>query len=428
MDWVIGTGEYEDDMKKSIKKSIIRYLIKKRYGKNGYLWIINTKGTLIMHPYLKNKIGKNIINLKDKNGKQIVKLFIKRALKNKNGDFVSYYWYKPSSKKEVKKISYVKYIKELDWIIGMGDYVDDVEKYIKFNKKKIDARLLMLYKKIAAIFVFILLVVLAISWYLSLKTKKLFRVYSDDLEHRIEVAVKESEKKDKLMQQQSKLAAMGEMIGAIAHQWRQPLNTLMINIQNLKYFQKDGYLKDKDFISDYVSENKKIIKFMSRTIDDFRNFFKIDKEKRDFSIMGAVNNTLKLLSAQLKNHNIEFLIEGEDFECRGYEREFQQVLLNIINNAKDAIIEKGIKKGYIKIKIDKQNRSVTISDNGGGISDKIIERIFEPYFTTKEQGRGTGMGLYISKMIIEENHNGKLSVASKDGKSEFRIDMKRCFL
>ena len=336
---------------------------------------------------------------------------------------MDYYWYRPGSKKQVKKISYVKYVKSLDWIIGSGTYVDDVERYIETNREKLNKGLINLFKKIAIILLFILFIALIISYYLSLRTRSLFKIYSEDLENRIEKSVKENIEKDKMIQQQSKLAAMGEMIVAIAHQWRQPLNTLMINIQNLKYFQKDGKLNDEEFLDDFIDENKKTIKFMSKTIDDFRNFFRIDKEKREFSIMEAINNTVKLVSAQLKNHNIELTIEGEDFIYNGYESEFQQVLLNIINNAKDILIEKNIENSSIKIEVNKDTKTITIRDNGGGIPSKIVDRIFEPYFTTKEQGRGTGMGLYISKMIIEENLGGKLSVSNKNNGAEFKVEL-----
>ena len=214
---------------------------------------------------------------------------------------------------------------------------------------------------------------------------------------------------------QSKLASMGEMIGAIAHQWRQPLNELSIRIQKLKYSYEREEV-DEAFVEAFIEKNKKTIEFMSHTIDDFRNFFRIDKQKQDFYVKEAINDVVSLQSAQLKHHNIELQVDGKEFTHHGLKTEFQQVIINLITNAKDAIVEKDIKNP--KIDIILQKNSVTIQDNAGGISDEILQRVFEPYFTTKEQGKGTGMGLYLSKMIIEKNMHGIIELCNKgDGTS-----------
>ena len=221
------------------------------------------------------------------------------------------------------------------------------------------------------------------------------------------LAKEEKERQEAILIQQNKLAAMGEMIGAIAHQWRQPLNELGIRIQKIKYKYAKNEIDDK-YIDKFVKDNKKTISFMSKTIDDFRNFFRIDKEKRDFHIKNAIDDVLNILSAQLKNHYIDVNLDGEDFILHGYQSEFQQVLINIIANSKDAFILNNTKEPKIDI-IIKQN-SIVINDNAGGIPKDVIDRVFEPYFTTKEQGSGTGMGLYMSKMIIEDNMGGLLTI------------------
>ena len=221
------------------------------------------------------------------------------------------------------------------------------------------------------------------------------------------LAKQEKEKQDIIFMQQSKLASMGEMIGAIAHQWRQPLNELSIRIQKLKY----NYAKeqvDEKFIYEFIQKNKKTIDFMSKTIDDFRNFFRIDKEKNDFHIRNAIEEVINIQNAQLKNHNIELEFIGEDFIYSGFKTEFQQVIMNLISNSKDALVSNKINQP--KIKIELKNNIITVEDNGGGIKNDIINRVFEPYFTTKEQGDGTGMGLYMSKMIIEDNMHGKINI------------------
>jgi len=238
------------------------------------------------------------------------------------------------------------------------------------------------------------------------------------LDTKIKDEIEKSHKKDLLMQEQTKLAAMGEMVGSIAHQWRQPLNALSINIQNLEDdFQDD--LIDTNFIDEFMSKNKKIIDFMSHTIDDFRNFFRIDKEKVEFSILESINNVVNIQNAILKNYDITLTIKGDDFKICGFKNEFSQVIMNIINNAKDALVENKIEDKQIYITI--KNEKISIEDNGGGIDKEIIQRVFEPYFTTKEQGKGTGMGLYMSKMIMESNMNGMLNVKNTTNGVMFEI-------
>jgi PAS domain S-box-containing protein len=256
---------------------------------------------------------------------------------------------------------------------------------------------------------------------LEYKLKKMNELLDIQVEkevaHRMKIQ-KEQEVERQFLVQKSKLSSMGEMMGAIAHQWRQPLNALNINIQNLDDDFDEG-LVDKAFINKFIEKNKKTIHFMSRTIDDFRNFFKIDKEKKEFSLRDAISETLSLQSAQFENRNIHVDLEGEDKKFYGFKGEFQQVILNIINNAKDAIIEQKIKEGRIRIILD--DKSIVIEDNAGGIKAEMIERIFEPYFTTKDQGEGTGIGLYMSKMIVEKNMGGRLMVENVSQGAKFTI-------
>jgi PAS domain S-box-containing protein len=242
-----------------------------------------------------------------------------------------------------------------------------------------------------------------------------------NLEQKVASQVKDIRQKDQMLLQQGKLAAMGEMIGAIAHQWRQPLNALSINIQNLDDDFEEGLI-DKTFIDELIKKNSQTIQFMSKTIDDFRNFYKIDKVKEPFSILKKIQTVVEIQTAQLNHYNIMVTISGDNFKIDGYASEFQQVILNLINNAKDAIVENSIEYG--KIEIILKNNCIIFKDNGGGIKKEIIERIFEPYFTTKEQGFGTGIGLYMSKLIIEENIGGKISVKNSDNGAEFIIDFK----
>ncbi|MEA1893285.1 MAG: ATP-binding protein [Campylobacterota bacterium] len=252
---------------------------------------------------------------------------------------------------------------------------------------------------------------------LKLKTKEqenLLLLFEKQVKEKTDENVKQAQ----VLLQQSKMAAMGEMIGSIAHQWRQPLNEIGINIQKLKYDYRAKKV-DEDFIYEFIKKNKRAIDFMSTTIDDFRNFFRIDKEKDSFSVKKAIKDVASMQSAQLKNSAITLNILGDDFEIDSFKNEFQQAVFNIITNAKDTLVENDIKNPTIDITL--QENKLTIEDNARGVPQEILERIFEPYFTTKEQGKGTGMGLYISKMIIEDNMNGELSVSNSDNGALFEI-------
>ena len=254
-----------------------------------------------------------------------------------------------------------------------------------------------------------------------------------DLKLRVEEEVEKRMEKEQLLIHQSKLAAMGEMIGAIAHQWRQPLNALGLIVQGIKDAHEYGEL-NKDYIDESVNKSMMQIKFMSKTIDDFRNFFGPDKQKITFDVIKAVEEVLSILNAMLKNNSIDVKVECKQSRLLvdGYPNEFKQVVMNLINNAKDAIIEakeKGIltpdEKGLIAVDVKKDVDKVIIkiSDNGGGIPEKIIDRIFEPYFTTKEQGKGTGIGLYMSKMIIESNMGGRIYAENVENGAMFTIEL-----
>ena len=229
-----------------------------------------------------------------------------------------------------------------------------------------------------------------------------------NLQKEIREKVEENIIQHQFIQEQAKLAALGEMIGVIAHQWRQPLNALGLSIQNLEYNYKDGLL-DQKFIEKYVNKNIKTIKFMSHTIDDFRNFFKVDKVKAKFSVKESIEATFQMQSLYLEKYHISFVVTGDDFEVEGLRSEFQQVILNLISNAKDALVENRTEERGIEVYLEE--RVVVFMDNGGGISEEIMAKVFDSYFTTKEEG--LGVGLYMSKIIIEEKVGGRIQAYSK---------------
>ncbi|MDD2539439.1 MAG: PAS domain-containing protein [Desulfuromonadaceae bacterium] len=224
---------------------------------------------------------------------------------------------------------------------------------------------------------------------------------------------------------QSRLAAMGEMINNIAHQWRQPLNNIGLIVQNLQYSFASGELTKIEFDAD-VDTIMQIAKYMSSTINDFRNFFRQDKEKCAFLISIAVIQATGLLTAALKDGYIDLELQlDENVEVFGYMNEYMQALLNIIANAKDVLLERAIKEPRIAIRAFSENSLsvVTVRDNAGGIDEKILPKVFDPYFTTKGAGNGTGIGLYMSKIIIEKNMGGRLTVSNIPSGAEFRIEV-----
>ena len=260
------------------------------------------------------------------------------------------------------------------------------------------------------------------------KTKELQKV-NENLQHIVDEKVNEIRDKDKILLQQSKMAAMGEMIGAIAHQWRQPLNSLGLNIQLLEELAEDGELKP-DEISEFVNKNMQTIQFMSQTIDDFRNFFRKDKEKVEFNLKEIIEKTINLQKAQLEDYNIKVKTNLQDVTIKGYKNEFMQVILNLVSNSKDAILERREKigeefEGKIEItdEIKDSKVIIKIKDNGGGVPEEIKERIFEPYFTTKEEGKGTGIGLYMVKEIVERM-DGSITIDNVDDGVEFIVEFK----
>ncbi|WP_121628652.1 sensor histidine kinase [Poseidonibacter antarcticus] len=257
---------------------------------------------------------------------------------------------------------------------------------------------------------------------LESKSKQLEEL-NNNLESIVQDEIQKRQKQEQLLIQQSKLASMGEMIGNIAHQWRQPLNALGLVIQNIQLSYMMEELDDK-FMQKSVSKANLLTSSMSKTIDDFRNFFKANKEITEFSLDVSIQNSLKLIGSTFVHKNI--IIEytfGNDIRVFGYPNEFSQVILNILSNSKDAIVEKGISDGKVSLetKKSKTHGYIIIRDNGGGIPVSIMNKIFDPYFTTKEEGKGTGIGLYMSKIIIEKNMNGILYVNNTKYGAEFTV-------
>lgn len=223
------------------------------------------------------------------------------------------------------------------------------------------------------------------------------------MQENIDAYSQELVKKDQQLFHQSKLKALSQMISAVAHHWRQPLNALGLCIQDVLIALRYGEI-DEEYVKSMERQSMKIIGSMSKTIDDFRHFFATGDMMERFDVLPMINEVYGALEKQLDSFGIEFEIEGEGFEVTGQKDLFKEVLLNIVDNSKDAIAQLAAKdgsyKGHITITIDATKHTIVCKDNGGGLDDEILERIFEPYYTTKDQGQGVGLGLFMSKTVV----------------------------
>ncbi len=267
---------------------------------------------------------------------------------------------------------------------------------------------------------------------LTIKTQQLEELNAT-LEARVRKEIDKRGQQEVMLIHQSKLAAMGDMIGAIAHQWRQPLNAIGMIIQDFEDAFTFGEL-NKEYIDTNIKRGMEIIYDMSKTIDDFRNFFRADKEMVDFELISTVGKVISLVSDQLRHNYIGITVDSHGLTrliTSGLPNEFKQVMLNVISNARDAILQRrekgdmGKEKGLISIELNREdNRAVLrISDNGGGINSAVISRIFDPYFTTKQPDQGTGIGLHMSRIIIEEHMAGTISVENIPNGAMFKIEL-----
>jgi signal transduction histidine kinase len=242
------------------------------------------------------------------------------------------------------------------------------------------------------------------------------REMNETLQSRVAEEVIKNKENQEILFQQSKMASMGEMIGNIAHQWRQPLNALSALNVSLSMKYSAGKLTEDD-VSIFKEKSNYLIQRMSDTINDFRNFFYPDKSVERFRVDKAIDDAINFIKSSYRINNIKIINYSScTVDIKNHKNELIQVLLNIFNNSKDAIKEFNSQNGIVIIDVIilENSLKITIQDNGGGIDQKIIDRVFEPYFTTKFKDEGTGIGLYMSKMIVEESMGGRLKLENRD--------------
>ena len=255
--------------------------------------------------------------------------------------------------------------------------------------------------------------------------KQMLEELNSTLEKRVQDEVSKNREKDVVLIQQNRQAALGEMLDHIAHQWKQPLNSIYLIIQDLNESWSCGELTDEN-VEDVVGKTMALVEHMAQTLVVFRNFYRPEKEQVAFRLKDSIGSAFSFMASALWLHGVMIEIDVDPaLSAIGYPNEYAQVLVNILTNARDTFKEKKVHKPVLKIKAFSENDRavVTITDNAGGIPELIIDKIFELYFTTRESRDGTGIGLYMSKNIIEKNMGGKLSAANVDGGAQFRIEI-----
>ncbi|QKF72928.1 Cache sensor-containing signal transduction histidine kinase [Aliarcobacter faecis] len=402
LNFAIGTGEYFDEYNENVQKRVLDYVNSIKFGKNGYIFIMTNDGICLSEEqkivHTKYKM-EDILASREDNIEAMIKIA------NSNND--NFYRYEERYNNsnidyKVNKISYVKAISGWNWIIGSSFYEDDVNFEIIEMKKRLDSDFDINLKNILLASIILIIFLLIISFYVSKYIEKKFIDYKDELGSR-----------QALLFQQSKMATMGEMIRNIAHQWRQPLSVITAATSGMLIQKEMGNLTDEFFVNSAKKINSSA-SYLSQTIDDFRNFFSPNKEKEKFMISHTLSKTLDLISVQLNTKDIFIIKDVQNIEVFSYENELIQALINILNNARDELINKDYDK-YIFIDINKNNNQlkIVIKDNAGGVRKENLSKIFNPYFTTKEKTQGTGIGLYITQEIILQL-NGEISVRNVD--------------
>lgn len=293
----------------------------------------------------------------------------------------------------------------MKFVYSQGDEIENIHKMLCNFKKKIN---------------------FAIS---ACEGVKEIEELNDELEDRVSQAVEKIREHEKMLMIQSKSAIMGEMLEMIAHQWRQPITSIGMMSNNMLFsiIVSEDEAIDKELFKGELEDINKQIKYLSHTIDDFRNFFKESKSKQQVFVDEIIDKSISLLKKQFEQHLISIEIKSRCEKCSlyTYKNELTQVILNLLNNSKDAFESKNIEDKRITIECEQEgmNVSISIQDNAGGIKEEILSKIFEPYFSTKKQKNGTGLGLYMSKIIINRHLGGEITAQNKQEGACFKINI-----
>ncbi|WP_229855198.1 sensor histidine kinase [Candidatus Sulfurimonas marisnigri] len=445
-DWHIGTGDYLYNEQRTIQEEILEEMtaigkLKETSNEtSNYMIIMHVKGNTLYHSD-SNLINTNADDFKDTNGRSVGK----EILNMRSASYMKYFYKNPTTGRMSEKISYFVYIPKWEWLVGSDFYIDKMKEVLDKETKKLETlnESNLFYISFFGLIVFFISIFISI--FISKTIKNIFDLYQNKitnqvnelknlnatLESRVVEAIKDVKQKDEQLLQHVRLAQMGEMISMIAHQWRQPLGAISATSINLRMRimleafdlnKEEGRKECQAYFTDGLKDIEIFTQSLTTTIDDFKNFYKPNKQADLVSFYEPVSKALNIIRGSLISDGIEIVepcITCNNKRAKIYTNELMQVILNILKNAQDNFKEKKIKDPEITItcKCDSDDKIILdICDNGGGIPEEIIDKIFDPYFSTKNELNGTGLGLYMSKTIVEEHHNGNLLVNnSKDG-------------
>ena len=413
--WYFGTGVHFDHIIQEQKDAILDLVAKAPGSDSSYLLIYEGNNTVYTSENSHNKMRSELIQK------------LKREI-TRSG------WLElPQENTHL----YLHHFKPYDWTIVYGFKKDYFKNVVERERQKLEAvfdkevEFIILASLIIAFLVGVLtfivsrrIIVIIQEYREELDTRESeLRELNSSLELRVDEAVRSKREKEKMLIQQSKMAAMGDMISMIAHQWRQPLNQMSYVLMNIEssYEYKE---MTPQYMDEKVKEGTKLLEYMSHTIDDFKNFFRPDKERTDENVSEVVANSIALIKKSFDAHEIEVITE---YQCERnmmlYRNELIQVLLNLLSNAKDALVIAEVENAVVRVTVSEREEAVVIEvcDNAIGIDSDIIDKIFEPYFSTKNEKNGTGLGLYMTKTIVEEHLNGTIVVENIDPGVCFKI-------
>ncbi|UTJ05954.1 sensor histidine kinase [Arcobacter roscoffensis] len=440
---------YSIDLKEYI--SIAKNEVKKRLdlmsiNDNGYIFTLDNDLRILQHSRKDTYTNRSFL-LYEKNKEVIESIseFIKKSKVGLSNEKYKFIWKKIDNNSY--KLYILNYVKHWDWLISVAVNIDNIneniEKIIGVDKQKTEQSI----KETIKIVLIFLIIALIISYFVSLKLNQLFNRHklrienqknalkninatlefkveektkeleelNDKLKNRFKEEVKKNRKKDQLLYSQSKMASMGEMIGNIAHQWRQPLSTISTIASGNSLKMEFDILEKNDLKKDF-SKIVDTTKHLSDTIEDFRNFFNENKTIEEFDLTDLLEKNLSLISASMKNSYITIVENYNSVRIKAIKNELLQATLNILNNARDALLDIDEAKRFIVIDIysDDTYAYISIKDSAGGIPDNIKDDIFKAHFTTKGEKSGTGIGLYMTKQIVEKHSNGILTVENEE--------------
>ncbi|MEA1915832.1 MAG: cache domain-containing protein [Campylobacterota bacterium] len=447
--WIINAAPYKNELHslmdiQDFRQSLENAQLSKE--KNKIFVVFDLKGKMIYHPTFS---GKSAINFQDKKTGRYFAKDIIREIQNNGIDKKYNNWTEFSfdSYGIENKLMYYIYLPKYKWVVSTIINKNSILK--SYNEL-----LFNLIFIVSIMFILIIIIAIFFAQYINKRVNRLvksaqklskndydfdLKKYANDEIGTLEVAfddaknkiqklnnkheklnsnlvqkvqkeLQKNRKKDKLLYEQSKMASMGEMIGNIAHQWRQPLSVISTGATGLKFQNEYGMLTD-ELISETCDTINDNAQYLSKTIDDFKNFIKGTREKENFSLHKAINSFLQLVDGSIKSHNIHIVSSIDTtLHIDGYKNELIQCLINIFNNAKDALenMDDENKFVFISTTSDDTNVTISIQDNAGGIPEDILSKIFEPYFTTKHQSQGTGLGLHMTYSLITDGMKGTI--------------------